>query len=117
MEDGCKMATAYKASIAVRNSKGQIKQYYYTASDVNAEMWLLPSGSNETQLSSLPCTIIDAIMGSVGDTSQVQVYINGQLATILYNALSLPTAVGGRMCQQTPISVPPGAIVKFIQVT
>lgn len=111
------MATAYKASISVRNNKGQMKSYYYTASDVNAEMWLLPSGSNETQLSAVPCQIVDAIMGSVGDTTQVQVYVNGQLQTILYNALSLPTAVGGRMCQQNPISIPAGALVKFIQVT
>jgi len=111
------MATAYKASLVVKNAKGQIKNYYYTASDVNAEMWLLPSGSNETQLSANNAYIVDAIMGSVGDTSQVQVYINGQLATILYNALSLPTAVGGRMAQQSPIFVPAGAMVKFIQVT
>ena len=111
------MATAYKASIVVKNSKGQIKNYYYTASDVNTEKWLLPSGSDETQLSANNAFITDAIMGSVGDTSQVQVYINGQLATIWYNALSLPTAVGGRMVQQSPLFIPAGAIVKFIQVT
>lgn len=112
------MATAYKVSMALRNSAGQITQRYFTASDVNGEFWLAPSGASDNQLSSKDCWITDIIVTSAGDCSQNAVYINGQnTGIVVYNALNLPTAVGGRQIQQKPIYVPAGGIVKVIQLT
>lgn len=112
------MATAQKVAITVRNSAGQTKVYNYTGSDITTESLLLPSGSDETQLSSKACVIIDMISSVVGDTSQIVPYINGQNSGIVvYRPLCLPTALGGRQVQSSPIALPPGALVKFIQVT
>lgn len=112
------MATVQKVVVSVKNGSGQSKMYNYTGSDVTTEALLLPSGSDQTQLSSLPCVITDIISSVVGDTSQIVLYVNGQqYPLIVYRALCLPTALGGRQVQQNPIALPAGALVKFIQVT
>jgi len=112
------MATVQKVVLSVRNSAGQTKMYNYTGSDVTTESLLLPSGGDQTQFSSLPCVITDLISSVVGDTSQIVMYVNGQqYPTVIYRALCLPTALGGRQLQQQPIPLPAGALVKFIQVT
>ena len=112
------MATVQKVVVSVKNSAGQTKMYNYTGSDVTTESLLLPSGSDSTQLSSLPCTIVDFISSVVGDTSQIVLYVNGQqYPLVIYRALCLPTALGGRQVQQNPIALPAGAIIKFLQVT
>jgi len=112
------MATVQKVVVSVRNSAGQTKMYNYTGSDVTTEALLLPSGGDQTQLSSLPCAIVDMISSVVGDTSQILMYANGQqYPTVIFRALCLPTAIGGRQLQQQPISLPGGALIKFVQVT
>ncbi len=112
------MATAYKVAMSVRNAAGAIKQYTFTASDVTTEFWLAPSGESANVLSAQGAQIVDVIVTSAGDCSQNIVYINGQNSGyVIYNALNLPTAVGGRQVQQNPISLPPGAAVKVIQLT
>lgn len=113
------MATAYTAVITVTNSAGQKKMYNYTASDVTAEFWLLPSGGSSGQISANNAAITDVIVSSgAGDTSQVQVYVNGlNTGYVIYKALNLATAVGGRQVQQNPIPIPKGATVRFTQVT
>jgi len=112
------MATVQKVVVSVRNASGQTKMYNYTGSDVTTEALLLPSGGDNTQLSSKGCAIVDLISSATGDTSQIVMYVNGQqYPTVIYRALCLPTAIGGRQLQQQPISLPAGALVKFIQVT
>lgn len=112
------MATAYKVSMALRNKSGQTTMRYFTASDVTTEFWLAPSGASDNQLSAQDCWITDIIVTSVGDCSQNQVYLNGvNTGIVLYNALMLPTAVGGRQVQQRPISVPAGSILRVVQIT
>jgi hypothetical protein len=112
------MATVQKVAVIVKNSKGQIKTYNYTGSDVTTEALLLPSGGDTTQLSANNAAIVDLISSVVGDTSQIVLYINGlQYPMVVYRALCLPTALGGRQCQQQPIPIAAGASVKFIQVT
>jgi hypothetical protein len=112
-------ATPYTAVITVTNAKGQKKMYNFTASDVTTEFWLLPSGGNSGQLSANNAAITDCIISATtGDTTQVQVFINGlNSGYVLYRALNLPTAVGGRQVQQNAIPIPAGAIVRFTQLT
>ena len=113
------MATAYTAVITVTNNKGQKKMYNFTASDVTTEFWLLPSGGSSGQLSANDAAITDVIVSSgAGDTSQVQVFVNGlNTGYVIYKALNLATAVGGRQVQHNPIAIPKGAIVRFTQLT
>jgi hypothetical protein len=112
------MATAYKVAMTVRNKNGATKQYVYTASDVTTEYWLLPSGANEGQLTATGGWITDIIVTSAGDCSQNTVFINGMNSGyVVYNALNLPTALGGRQIQQNPIPIPAGAIVRVQQIT
>jgi len=113
------MATAYTAVITVTNAKGQKKMYNFTASDVTAEFWLLPSGGSSGQLSANNAAITDCIVSSgAGDTSQVQVFVNGlNSGYVIYKAMNLATAIGGRQVQQNPIPIPAGAIIRFTQLT
>ena len=113
------MATAYTAVITVTNSAGQKKMYNYSASDVSTEFWLLPSGGSSGQLSANDCWITDLIVSSgAGDTSQVIPYINGMNSSyVVYKAMGLSTAIGGRQLQQNPLYIPKGAIVRFTQLT
>jgi hypothetical protein len=113
------MATAYTAVITVTNAAGARKMYNFTASDVTTEYWLAPSGSADQQLSANGAAITDVIVSSgAGDTSQVLVYVNGQNSGyVIYKALNLATAVGGRQVQGNPIVIPKGATVKFTQIT
>jgi hypothetical protein len=113
------MATAYTSVITLTNVQGQKKMYNFTASDVTTEFWLAPSGESSMVLTAAGGYITDLISSSgAGDTSQVQVYVNGQNSGyVIYKALNLATAVGGRQIQQNPIYIPKGAMVRFIQVT
>ena len=113
------MATAYVATLHVMNSQGQKKTYNYTASDVTGANLLLPSGEGSTVLSSQNSAIVDCIVSSgAGDTSQILIFVNGQnTGKIIYKALSLSTAIGGRMVQMNPIPIPSGALVTFQQLT
>jgi len=112
------VAAAYKVAFKVQNSQGQYRSIPVTASDVNGEYWLFPSGGSEMQLSSLPCAITDCVYTAAGtDTSQVQVYINGIDSGIkLFNAANLYSGYN-RQVQNCPIQIPAGALVKFKQVT
>lgn len=112
-------ATPYTVSLTVANSAGQRKMFNLTASDVTTELWLLPSGANISQYTAKGGVISDIIVSAAGvDTSQVTVYVNGQTnGYVVYPALNLPTAVGGRQVQTNPIGVPAGAMLQFIQVT
>jgi len=113
------MATAYVATITLRNASGAQQAYNFTASDVTTEHWLSPSGEGAAILTAQGGVITDCIVSSgAGDTSQVQVYCNGvNSGRIIYKALNLATAVGGRQIQMSPIVIPKGANVAFVQVT
>jgi len=111
-------AAAYKVVLKIINSAGQTRSLPLTASDVNSAAWVFPSGGTELQLSSVPCVIADAIYTAAGtDTSQVQVYINGVDSGIkLFNGTNLGTTYD-RQVKSSPISIPAGALVKFVQLT
>jgi len=113
------MATAYVATISVRNAQGANKTYNFTASDVTTEHWLAPSGEGALVLTAAGGAVTDVIVSSgAGDTSQVLFYVNGQNSgKIIYKALNLATAVGGRQIQMMPLTIPPGATIAFVQLT
>lgn len=113
------MATAYVATVQVRNRSGAMQTYNYTASDVTTDHWLAQSGDGSSVLTSQGGAIADIIVSSgAGDTSQVVLYVNGQsTGKVIYKALNLATAVGGRQIQMAPLSIPPGAVVAFVQLT
>jgi hypothetical protein len=112
------VAAAYKVSMTVRNAKGQVKPYFLTASDVNAEFWLHPSGGSELPLSALDCVIEDVILSAAGtDTSQVGIFINGfDTGTRIINAANLGTVIQRQMAS-TRLRIPANAQVKFKQIT
>jgi hypothetical protein len=90
-----------------------------TASDVNGEFWLHPSGASEIPLhGSKDAYIVDAILSAAGtDTSQVEFFVNGQsTGTKLLNATSIATTVT-RPFHLAPLLVPAGAALKAKQST
>jgi len=114
-------AAAYKVSLlAAKGSPvGPKKIFPLTASDVNGEFWLFPSGSSEVTLNgSEDVYIVDAILSAAGtDTSQAEFYLNGMAeGTKLLNATSIATTVV-RPFQSAPFRVPKGATLKIKQLT
>lgn len=114
-------AAAYKISlIAAKGSpKGPTRIFPLTASDVNGEFWIFPSGSSEVTLNgSEDVYVIDAIYSAAGtDTSQVEFYINGIVeGTKILNATSLATTII-RPLAQSPLRIPKGATFKAKQLT
>ena len=112
------VAAPYKVSLAVKNASGQTRQIYLTASDVNAAAWVFPSTGTELPLSSLPSIITDTIYSAaVTDTSQVALYINGVDTGFRFvNAANVGT-VFQRQIYSNPVTIPAGALVKFVQLT
>jgi hypothetical protein len=114
-------AAPYKVSlIAAKGSPSGLRKIFpLTASDVNGEFWLFPSGSSEITLNgSEDVYLVDAIYSASGtDTTQVEFYINGMAeGTKLLNATSLATTIV-RPLSQSPLRVPKGATFKAKQLT
>lgn len=114
-------ATPYKVSMIVAKGSpaGMRKIFPLTASDVNAEYWLFPSGSSEVTLNgSEDVYIVDTILSAAGvDTSQAEFFINGLAeGTKLLGATSIGTTVQ-RPFNLAPLRVPKGATVKVKQLT
>jgi len=111
-------AAAYKVSMRVRNSAGQVKTLYLTASDVNAAAWVFLSGGTELPLSSRNSVIEDVVYSAAGtDTSNVSIWVGGaDSGTRIINSANLGT-VYNRQIQSAPFAVPAGVPVKFIQNT
>lgn len=114
-------AAAYKVSMLVAKGspQGPKRIFPMTASDVNGEFWLFPSGSSEVTLNGSEDTyLVDVIYSSSGtDTSQVEFFVNGLSdGTKILNATSLATTII-RPLQTAPFRVPRGATFKIKQLT
>jgi len=111
-------AAAYKVVLAVKNSKNQTTSIPLTASDVNGEFWLFPSGGSEIPISQNASVVYDIVYTAAGtDTSQVEIFLNGvSTGRKLFNSANLGT-VYNRQSQSSPLQIPPGATVKFKQLT
>lgn len=110
------VATAYQVALSLKNSQGAITSISLSASDVAAASWLWTSGSSEMALSSNDCWITDALVTSAAtDCKTVTLFINGvNSSRIIYPNANLGTMFM-RQVMQTPIFVPRGALVRFIQ--
>lgn len=114
-------AAPFKISMiaALGSPNGSRKIFPLTASDVNAEFALHPSGANEIVLSgSDDVFLTDMILSAAGtDTSQLELFVNGQAeGTKILNATSIGTIVS-RPLQQAPVKIPRGAMIKWKQLT
>jgi len=114
-------AAAYKVSLLVAKGSpnGPRKIFPLTASDVNAEYWLFPSGSSEVVLHGKEDVyIIDTIYSAAGtDTSQVEFYVGGVAeGTKIFNATSLATTIV-RPLTQAPLKISAGSTFKAKQLT
>jgi hypothetical protein len=111
-------AAAFKVSLNVVNSAGNRRSIYLTASDVNAAAMVFPSGGTEIQLSSQVCAIADMILSAAGtDTTNTSLFVNGIDTGIrIIHAANLGTTIN-RQVATNPITIPAGAVVKFVQNT
>jgi len=115
------MAAAFKISMicALGSPNGARKMFPLTASDVNAEFALYPSGSSDNILNgAYDVYIVDMILSAAGtDTSQLELFVGGVAeGTKILNATSIGTIVT-RPLQMAPIRIPVGQTVKWKQLT
>jgi len=113
-------AAAFKISLigALGSPNGPRKLFPLTASDVNAEYAIFPSGSSEVVLNQGDVYLVDIILSAAGtDTSQLEFYVGGMATgTKVLNATSLATTIV-RPLQQAPERVPGGQSVRIKQLT
>lgn len=111
-------AAPFKVSLSVATSKG-LKSIYLTASDVNGEYLIFPSGGSELQLDSGAAVVRDLICAPTygTDTTNMSVFVNG--IDTGYRVINSANQSGTiqRQVMQTPIGVSPGALIKFKQNT
>ena len=112
------VAAPYKVSMTVRNTKGQQKTLFLTASDVANEYWVFPSGGSELPLSSLQSVVSDIIYAPTygTDTTNVALYVNGVDTGLRIINSANQGSTNFRQIQQSPIAIPAGAVVKFKQL-
>jgi len=115
------VAAAYKVSLiaAIGSPAGARKAFSLTASDVNGEFWLHPSGASEIPLHGTSnIYIVDAILSAAGtDTTQSEFFVGGESTGFkLLNATSIGTVVNRPMAM-APLLVPAGAALKVKQLT
>ena len=112
-------AAAFKVSLNVVNAKGNRRNIYLTASDVNGAALVFPSGGTEMQLSSLPSTITDFICAPTygTDTTNMTLYVNGVDSGIRLINSANQSSTQYRQVLTNPISIPAGALVKCVQNT
>lgn len=114
-------AAAFKVSMigALGSLNGQRKMFPLTASDVNGEYMLFPSGSSEMVLNGVnDVYIVDMILSAAGtDCSNSDLYVNGMAeGTKLLHATSIGTIVN-RPLSLAPIRIPKGVSIKWKQNT
>jgi len=113
-------ATPYVANIVVQYRSGLKESIPATASDVNGEEWVAPDGTDFFRLngSAGDAKIVDIVHSAAGvDTRTAQIRVNGKLLPeVVLGGANVGTVVN-RQFQQTPLIVPAGAQLEFIQVT
>lgn len=115
------VATPFKISMiaALGGANGPRRVFPLTASDVNAEFALFPSGSSEVVLNgNADVYIVDMILSAAGvDTSQLELFVNGMAeGTKILGATSIGTTVQ-RPLNLAPVRIPKGATIKWKQLT
>jgi len=116
-------AAAFKSTLTLMKvagpNKGQRKNITLSASDVNAAALTFPSGGTEVAFSQDPVAIVDWVNSPAygTDTTTMTMYINGEAQPMsVINAANQVTGIS-RQFQNSPLVVPAGALVKFVQNT
>lgn len=112
-------AAAYKVSLTVENSKGQRKNFYLTASDVNAAYWLGPDGSSDIIISTKESgVIVDVLYSAAGtDTSNVSIFKNSFDTGLKFLNAANTGSILSRQSQSMRIPFAPGDKFRFLQNT
>jgi len=113
------MATAYTVTLTLENVRTkERRQVTLAGDDTNANALTFDSGETNTSLSPVDVRIVDYCdVAAVGSVSKVQPYINGQALPFRIARASNLSGATVRGVMLSPIYVPGGAIVKFIQLT
>lgn len=112
------MATPYTVECIYQKRNGQMGQLHLTASDVAAAFFLAPSGASDLVLSSEDVKIVRMLYsGTPATTTTATVWINGaNTGIVLVGAANTSAAVQPQISFITPVYLPGGSQVKFIQV-
>ena len=112
------MATPYTVECIYQKRNGQMGQLHLTASDVAAAVYLAPSGASDRILSSDDVKIVRMLYsGTPATTTTATVWVNGaNTGIVLVGAANIPTAVQPQISFTTPIYLPGGSQIKFVQV-
>lgn len=112
------MATPYTVECIYQTRSGKMGQVHLTSSDVATQFYLPPSGNDPITLSSEDAKIVRMLYsGTPATTTTAQVFINGQnTGIVLVGAANAPAAVYPQISDRTPIYVPGGSNIRFIQV-
>ena len=114
------MATPFVGNIVVQYRNGQRESIPATMSDVNAEEWVAPDGTDFFNLNGSlgDAKIIDVVLNTGGaDTRTSTININGKaIPEVVLHGANVGTVVG-RQFQATPLVVPQGAKLEFTQTT
>jgi len=113
-------ATPFVGNIVVVYQNGKRETIPCTMSDVNAQAWVGPDGTNLIKLdgSAGQAKIIDIMLSAAGvDTRTSTIRVNSKLLpeTVLHG-VNIGTAVL-RQYQQVPLRLPQGAQLQFNQIT
>jgi len=114
------MATPFVGNIVVVYANGKRESIPASMNDVTANEWVAPDGTDFFRLdgSAGKGKIVDIILNTGGaDTRTSQIRVNGKLLPdVVLHGANLGSTVG-RQFQQTPLIVPQGAQIEFIQIT
>ena len=112
------MATPYFVDITYVTERGEQGNMHLTSSDVATALYLDPSGSGDLILSGVRSKIIRMLYSTTpATTTTAQVYINGaNTGQVLTGACNLATSVSPQISVGTPIYVPAGGKIRFVQV-
>ena len=114
------MATPFVGNIVISYAKGTRESLPATMSDVTAEEWVAPDGTDFFHVrSDLGQPVItDILLNNAGASVRTStIRVNGKaIPDVVLHGANVGTVVG-RQFQQTPIAVPPGAQIEFTQLT
>jgi len=112
------MATPYTVECIFQKRNGQMGQLHLTASDVSTAMYLAPSGASDLVLAPDDVKIVRMLYsGTPATTTTATVWINGaNTGIVLVGASNTPTAVQPQISFVTPIYLPGGSQIRFVQV-
>ena len=114
------VATPFVGNIVIQYRNGQRESIPATMSDVTADEWVAPDGTDFFNLNGSlgEAKIIDIVLSAGGiDTRTSSIRVNGKaLPEVVLHGACVGTVVG-RQFQQTPLLVPTGAKLEFTQTT